>query len=158
YPYYFAGPPIPFAELDADSDGKVSFAEFTAYYRKVGAGPISLVPTVSLPQGTDVVSDTLFKALDRDGDGKLSKAELEAAAVALRKFDQDDDEMITAAELGGGFGGFAQRPLPTGPGAPALPGLRFGLVPREDQPNRIAQRLQLARDIITRYDKDRNGK
>jgi len=45
------------------------------------------------------VSKAIFKALDTDGDGKLSAAELSAADKTLAKLDHDDDECVTPLEL-----------------------------------------------------------
>jgi Ca2+-binding EF-hand superfamily protein len=47
------------------------------------------------PEGVDV-----FESLDRDKDGRLSRAEIASAATALDRLDVDDDEVISAAELG----------------------------------------------------------
>jgi Ca2+-binding EF-hand superfamily protein len=44
----------------------------------------------------------LFAALDTDGDGIISRAELRKAVVSLRKLDADNDGAITLAECGGG--------------------------------------------------------
>lgn len=46
----------------------------------------------------------LFNALDLDGDGELSPAEIDAAPQTLRSLDHDGDGMLNEAELeGGGF-------------------------------------------------------
>ena len=53
----------------------------------------------------------LLKALDADEDGKISTAEMEAAATALKNMDSDGDGTVTKEEL---------RPKPQ-EGAPAAP-------------------------------------
>jgi Ca2+-binding EF-hand superfamily protein len=86
-----------FADLDTDHDGRVSRTEFDAYYRR-GLADVRLV---ILPgdAGADVLTDVLFRLLDRDGDGKLSREELRRAGDALRVADFNGDEWITPDEL-----------------------------------------------------------
>jgi Ca2+-binding EF-hand superfamily protein len=47
----------------------------------------------------DDVNNALFKLLDTNGDGKLTRAKLAAAATVLMKLDRNDDEMIVPAEI-----------------------------------------------------------
>jgi Ca2+-binding EF-hand superfamily protein len=56
----------------------------------------------------------MFTALDADGDGSISKAELRKAAVALAKLDADGDGTITQEEA-------------NGPGGPGGPGGMMGM-------------------------------
>ena len=51
------------------------------------------------PAQSGAVNDALFKLLDTDGDGKLSKKELAAAADRPAQPDRNDDEMITPHEI-----------------------------------------------------------
>jgi len=150
-----------FAEMDADRDGKVTTAEFLAYYRRTDGGPAQLVGTSGRGAGANALTETLFKILDTDKDGKLSKKELMDAETVLHKYDQNDDEIITtqeltpAAALNGMFVGMMQAPPPRPTSAPDS---AWVLVPREDAPRRVAERLKLAKDVLARYDKDKNGK
>ncbi|GIW81527.1 MAG: hypothetical protein KatS3mg105_3334 [Gemmatales bacterium] len=93
-------------DLDLDPrDGKISLAELRSYYERNGMGAIQIGslyqqqyrrPTASAEVG---LTATLFRHLDLNGDNKLSKAEIEKAEVSLRKFDANDDEIVTIAEL-----------------------------------------------------------
>jgi Ca2+-binding EF-hand superfamily protein len=89
---------VPFDELDADGDGRVSRREFTAYYCRL---PLDRLRVVALPDRGNqaALTGALFRLLDRDGDGKLSKEELRGAAESLRKVDLNEDEWITPDEL-----------------------------------------------------------
>lgn len=49
------------------------------------------------PQGPP--PDPIATALDRDGDGELSRSEIRAAVRALRKLDEDRDGRLSAEEL-----------------------------------------------------------
>src|SRR5439155_1393716 len=101
---------------DADGDGKVTRAEFAEYFRKNGGAAFQMAQrgsdntmyrrfaldtTGTLPtmSQADALNKALFKLLDTDKDGKLSRKELAAAVGILLKKDADDDEMVTVAEL-----------------------------------------------------------
>lgn len=60
-------------------------------------------PNAAAPAAGDAAggaSDAIFAALDADGDGTISKAELKKAITALKKLDADNDGNITRAECG----------------------------------------------------------
>jgi len=163
-PYFQPGPFGPkLADVDADKSGTVSFEEFTRYYQKNGVAPLRLqaVPTAN-PQA-NVLTNLLFAALDTNKDGKLSRAELEAAPGLLRKLDIDDDELLTPAELLNldPFGTrnrlAVQEQTKVAP-VNQQPQLPFLLVPLEDPGERLAKRRQVAKDILARYDRSKNGR
>jgi Ca2+-binding EF-hand superfamily protein len=87
-----------FARLDADRDGKATRAEFRAFYRAAGFAPV--VAAVRPPAAEHRrLARAVFRHLDRDADGALSRDELKAAPALLRRFDEDEDEVLTPAEL-----------------------------------------------------------
>jgi Ca2+-binding EF-hand superfamily protein len=89
-----------FAAMDANNDGKISALEFENYYRKNGFTPVTIVVQVA-PAEVFALGDALFHHLDRDHDGKLSAAELRQAVSLLKRLDENEDEVLTAAELFG---------------------------------------------------------
>jgi Ca2+-binding EF-hand superfamily protein len=141
-----------FAELDrAPADGRVTLDELQAYYRRNGVGPLQ-VEIVRNENVTDQVNTALFDYLDRNHDGKLSKEELLDAPAALRPLDVNEDELITSEEL------FLAPPRPRRSGGPrSLPPADKGPVPFLIlQPGGSDD--QLARQLLTRYDRDKDGK
>ena len=127
----------------------VTRRELKSYYHRAGVGALQL-QFGQRQAGEDVLSDVLFRLLDRDHDGKLSKQELAAAASALRPLDVDDDETITVAELldqrpAGGF--VFRAPLSSGKeSSPAV------LLEQGDSPDRLVHQL------LRRYDHDHDNK
>src|SRR5262249_31538634 len=102
--------------LSPGRDGKVTREGLAAYYRPSGLAPFpiseqpaQLQPAALLQGGTDAtadqLTDRLFRLLDTDQDGKLSRKELEAAPEVLARLDFDEDEMLTPEELMGEAGG-----------------------------------------------------
>jgi Ca2+-binding EF-hand superfamily protein len=99
-PFRVAVPPVPAgdpAALDADPrDGKVSPAELARYLREVlGYEALGVQPGMA----PDPRTQSAFVHLDRDGDGALSTAELNAAEELILRVDGDEDEMVVLAEL-----------------------------------------------------------
>jgi Ca2+-binding EF-hand superfamily protein len=100
--------------LDADKDGKVTPAELSAYYRKNGFAlfQFQLNPKDNAARAqlaylggarpdpeVAAVSKAIFTRLDADKDGKLSAEELAAAPEALLRLDENEDEIVTVAEM-----------------------------------------------------------
>ena len=92
-----SGTPPPFQELDANGDNTVTRAELAAWYRRAGIGGVTIGGgTVPNPE---TLTDALVKALDADGNGTVTEKEFQDAPMALRKFDANDDELVTPGEL-----------------------------------------------------------
>jgi Ca2+-binding EF-hand superfamily protein len=145
----------PFADLDANKDGKVTPDEFMAYYHRTGF--TALRPSFSTnDQLASSVNDTLFKYLDTNRDGKLSKEELAQGPVLLRKLDIDEDEVWTAQELN-------LTPRPRGEFERAVAAVqRARRAPAARGPGFLEMRPDnhpfLAASVIVHYDRNRDGK
>jgi Ca2+-binding EF-hand superfamily protein len=190
------GPGPTMAELDADKDGKVTFHELSEYYRKKGLtafgfhferGVTDSIQLALLGRGSfdppvDAVSRETFRLLDANGDGKLTRQELAAAPAVLLARDENEDEIITPAEIapkaknapGSMFAGMMGGRAKAGPGNKTVTLLRnrgespAGLVlsmqeqygPRAKKANlKKLSRGDLGLDAPTfaRLDRDRDG-
>jgi Ca2+-binding EF-hand superfamily protein len=146
------GQTLRLAEVDADRDGKVSPAEFAAFYGRSNLGAVS-VSFASNEATTDAVTATLYRLLDVDHDGRLSEREWPDAPALLHRLDSNEDEVFTADEL------LPERGDPAGvfavPVAPRMPAAPRSSVVLEVKPGAPADGT--ARLLLARYDKDNDG-
>src|SRR5262249_33564558 len=94
---------------------KITRRELADWYRQNGAAPFQfrtngrqqqqrvVVRFAGQPQplSADALNEKLFKLLDANADGKLSREELAKAPAILGKLDLDDDEMVSVPEMNG---------------------------------------------------------
>jgi hypothetical protein len=145
-------------QLDIDGDRRVSFAEFTAYYRQSTGNVMRHLPPQGETSPNAQVTEAFFKLLDRNGDGKLTRDEVMAVESLLPTRDGDEDECLSMGELVPGLAGGDPRiravPVlnqpPNGPTLPANTSL-VALYEADRLPGSNTQRL------FTEYDKDRDN-
>jgi Ca2+-binding EF-hand superfamily protein len=85
--------------LDEDGDRKVSFAEFVAYYRSSTAQVLRGQQPVAENPFNAATTEALFKLMDADGDGRLTRAEVKVIEKFVATKDADEDECLSIAEL-----------------------------------------------------------
>ena len=90
---------IPLSTIDTNKDGKVSKEEFRAYYRRKGFPESTFVVQDYQAAQAKQLNDAIVKRLDPKGGGKLTAAKVASLYEKLRALDQNDDEIITPAEL-----------------------------------------------------------
>src|SRR5262249_28111363 len=105
---------LQFSALDKNSDGKLTSTELADYYRANGALAVPFrylrndlgvggsgrgFPQPPMAPSGAELSEALFRHLDTNKDGKLSRSELVMAGDLLRKLDTDEDEVISPSEL-----------------------------------------------------------
>jgi Ca2+-binding EF-hand superfamily protein len=151
-------------EIDTNKDGKVSLAELAAYYRKHGLTPLQYQPDSAAggPKGAlailgggrpepkvEEIAESIFALLDTNHDGKLTREELAAAPTVLMQRDENDDEMLTAAELTpnvkGGNNNMIAMAMAAGMGGAASPKPPKMIVPITvpgEVPSNLVRRLQ----------------
>ena len=105
------------AKLDKNGDGQITTDELHPPRPADAPQPPADAPKHPVPP--------LLAALDTDGDGTISAAELANAAASLAKLDKNGDGQLTPDEFMGGFG--KDRGRHGGPGG-------HGREPRPDAP------------------------
>jgi Ca2+-binding EF-hand superfamily protein len=146
------GQTVRLQDMDQNKDGEVVLDEFKDYYRKGGISPLQFFNNNNRT-ATDRVTNTVFRYLDTNRDGKLSAEEMTHAPEALRRVDLDEDEMLTAAELTPG--GDSNNPyyFVDNGGSRGAPTPEMGFI--EIKPGAADA---AARQVLTLYDKNKNGK
>jgi Ca2+-binding EF-hand superfamily protein len=143
-----------FAALAGDR-GKVDLEQLSAYYRDSSAGPLQMSWGARPAEGNDALSDALWRQLDTNRDGKLARAELEAAPQVLGKLDLNEDEMVSQSELMGFPGVYIESPPQVSRGRAhdrASGGLPFFSF------SPVGPAAPLVQALLARYDRDRNRK
>ena len=84
-----------YEHLDAGGIGVSDLGAGLGEYAQVLRGAVSVRTRPAAGTGPD----TTFARIDGDGDGAIDPVERDRAAEALRRFDQNDDESVSIAEL-----------------------------------------------------------
>ena len=121
--------------LGTDSLTKEQFVRALTQRRPDGGRPPEGRPGEPGRPGTGpMVALPVLKALDADGDGEISKAEIEGASKALAALDKNGDGKLSRDEILPNFGalGAPGRPGAEGrPGQPGQPGIAGRFNPEE---------------------------
>lgn len=142
-----------FASLDRNKDGRVSLAELRSVYLTIASlRPVTFSVNEQPAQNAARVNAVLWKLLDTDGDGKLSKEEVARLPGLMSKLDENEDELLTENEInpaGDSFSPFV-RPAPSGgpPGTGILFAKEYGI----GRVGMVASRL------IAVYDRNKDGR
>lgn len=133
-----------------EASGKVDKAAFLTGFATSGMSAVTLTTKPSRVQ-TDRMTNSLFKLLDTNTDGKLSADELKAAAERLRTLDVNDDEIVSTQELlGRGYGNenggyFVSQSITEGSAKQSIETPSEFLFPTSD-PGEAAKQVMTARD------------
>lgn len=144
-----------FAALDADGDGRVTQPEYFEFGARQfrgrdanGDGRISPdeLRARHATDGDRAEAPDVFRALDRDGDGFITVAELQAARrLAFRELDRDKNGALDLQEF-------------TLSGRPDAPERFLALDANSDGKVTEAEYLALARPTVQRADRNGDGK
>jgi Ca2+-binding EF-hand superfamily protein len=140
------------AKLDTNGDGRVSFSEFAAYYKDAAAKTvIAGMPQDEAPFNAQT-TEALFKLMDRNGDDKLTKEEVNSIESLLATKDVDEDECLSMQELLGNTQNQQQLRIQT---------VRNGGAPSPRRPDNILGPYELDRvpgtvtqAVIKKFDKN----
>jgi Ca2+-binding EF-hand superfamily protein len=138
--------------LDLNGDRKVSFEEFVIYYKKASAQVLRASPPLAENPTAAAATEALFKLLDTNNDGKLTREEIKAAEKLIPLLDTDEDDCLSLNELLPNGFGQRVRAVPVN-----IPG-RQPLIPTSEQivfPFAVGQIPGLlVQHLIRKYDKD----
>jgi len=151
--YYAQGQTIPFATIDKNKDGKLSRAEFKAYYRTTGCPALRFQLNTSGAQTAKTINKTIWKLLDRNKDGRLSREELDRAPGMMKKQDENEDELLSTAELGSSTNQYGYATAVSGYSRPGMVQLQQMMEITAD-----TNLEQLAKQLVQRYDTNKDGK
>ncbi len=98
---FFNPQPLPNPQtLDPNKDGQVTLQELADYYTREGAAAFQAQQGGIPNPPARVLNESLFRLLDADKNGLLAKEELTRLRETFPRLDYDENEFLTAMELG----------------------------------------------------------
>ncbi len=147
--------------LDQNGDRRVSFEEFIAYYRQSKSFLLKAQPPTRENNANAQMTEALYKLLDLNGDGKLTRDEVLAVEAMLPTRDADEDECLSMAELmpiqNGGVNRGAVQIMQPPNGTPVPTGPQITMLYEANRiPGTLTQRLQMQYDTDGDLELSRN--
>lgn len=99
----------PLESLDRDGDQRLSFAEYAVAYREAAQQLVTVTALPAIPAAEHLGTENLFRLLDTDKNGKLSRAEIGRLPDLLKTHDRNQDDMLTLDELQAGAPVMAEK-------------------------------------------------
>jgi Ca2+-binding EF-hand superfamily protein len=88
-----------FADLNAQQNGRISRDDLEQYYLRGDVTLTRVVPGFNADPFAEVLSRSIFHHLDKNGDGRLTKEEVDQAEALMDQLDLNEDELLTIAEV-----------------------------------------------------------
>jgi Ca2+-binding EF-hand superfamily protein len=98
-PYQDGDPGPDFDAADKDKDGRISFAEFRAYYCEAVKAVVTVETAAAENNESVKRSQAIFELLDRNKDGTLTADKCKDVRDLIKTYDKNDDEMLGPEEL-----------------------------------------------------------
>lgn len=139
---------------DADKDGKLSAPEFRDLIQSMrGPGAPAAGANLGVFSGDPMAQ---FKAMDKDGDGKVTRTEFPGRPAMFERVDANKDGVLEASEVKA-LAGAAKKAAPAPAAAAGMPGGRFKAMDKDGDGKLSKDEYQGPPAFFGRLDADKDG-